>query len=263
MEGPLVLVTGGTGRLGRPLVLALREGGARVRVLTRRAPPVPSPGTEYAAGDVAEGRGLGAALAGVQVVVHAAHDPGDPLRDARGTVNLLRAALAAGRPHFTYVSIVGARRVAGFPYYAAKVRGEELVGESGLPHLIFRATQFHGFVEELLTGVGRLPWVPVPDGVLQPVAVEEVARELARQVLAGQQGTAEFAGPEVRRAPDLARAWLAARGQNKRGLPLRLPLPHPFLRALGRGVLSEPGAPRGTVTWEDHLRTVPLRPERP
>lgn len=253
MNNPLILVTGGTGHLGRPLVRSLLGGGARVRVLTRRAPTQPLDGAPYAVGDYAAGTGLTRALEGVQAVVHTAHVFGDPLADARGTLNLLDAARAAGRPLFAYVSIVGARRARAFGYYAGKARGEELVGASGLPHLVFRATQFHQFADELFSQANRLPWLPVPDGTLQPVAVEEVARELARCVLDRRQGTLDLAGPEVRRVPDLARAWLAARGQEKAVLPLRLPLPQPFLRAVQRGVLVEPGAVRGTVTWEDFL----------
>ncbi|WP_102127211.1 SDR family oxidoreductase [Deinococcus planocerae] len=253
MADRLILVTGGTGPLGRPLVRSLLEGGARVRVLTRQLPGRRVEGAECAVADYVAATGLAQALAGVSGVVHAAHDLSDPLRDVRGTLNLLEAARAAGRPHFAYVSIVGARRVRGFGYYAGKVRGEELVKASGLPHLIFRATQFHHFADELLTQASRLPRLLVPDGVLQSAAVEDVARELARRVLAGERGTLDFAGPEVLRIPDMARAWLAARGRAGRVLPLRLPLPHPVLRAMQRGDLVEPEAPRGTVTWADYL----------
>lgn len=248
-----VLVTGGTGQLGRVLVRALLESGATVRVLTRQVPAKTQEGAEYAVADYAAGTGLTEALAGVRSVIHTAHIFGDPLADAQGTLNVLEAARAAGRPHFTFVSIVGARRATRFGYYAGKVRGEELVEASGLPHLIFRATQFHSFVDGVLGGVGRLPWLPVPDGTLQPVAVREVAHELAAQVLAGREGTFDLAGPEVLALPDLARLWLGAQGRPGRVLPLRFPIPQPFLRAIQRGVLTEPGAARGHRTWAEYL----------
>ncbi|MEF2279952.1 NAD(P)H-binding protein [Deinococcus sp. YIM 134068] len=254
MNDCLVLVTGGTGHLGRLLVQALLGEGARVRVLTRRVPSSPQAGVEYAVGNYTDGTGLAEALAGISRVIHTAHVLGDPLADARGTLHLLEAARAAHRPHFTFVSIVRARQARAFGYYAGKVRGEELVEASGLPALVFRAAQFHHFVDELLVGVDRLPWLPVPDGELQPVAVEEVAHELAWRALAGQRGTFDLAGPEVRRVSDLARAWLAARGEGKRVLPVRLPLPLPVLRAMQQGRFIEPGATRGVITWEDFLR---------
>ncbi|MBR0797494.1 NAD-dependent epimerase/dehydratase family protein [Bradyrhizobium jicamae] len=66
----LVLVTGGTGHLGRDLVSRLVEAGHRVRVLTRR--PQPSPGVQWATGDLATGDGLRDALRGVHTVINAA-----------------------------------------------------------------------------------------------------------------------------------------------------------------------------------------------
>lgn len=70
---PLVLVTGGTGLLGIPMVRELRHAGFRVRVLTRRAPRfgVRVPDVEYVVADLA--RPLDpAVMAGVGFVVHAA-----------------------------------------------------------------------------------------------------------------------------------------------------------------------------------------------
>lgn len=64
---PLVLCTGGTGRLGRLLVPRLLQRGARVRVLTRdpgRARSLLGPQAELAAGDLADAASLHAALQG-------------------------------------------------------------------------------------------------------------------------------------------------------------------------------------------------------
>ena len=66
MSNPLILVTGGTGPLGRPLARSLLEGGARVRVLTRRVPAKPEEGVEYVVADYIAGTGLTRALAGVR-----------------------------------------------------------------------------------------------------------------------------------------------------------------------------------------------------
>lgn len=64
---PLVLCTGGTGRLGRLLVPRLLQRGARVRVLTRdpgRARSLLGPRVELAPGDLADAASLRAALQG-------------------------------------------------------------------------------------------------------------------------------------------------------------------------------------------------------
>jgi uncharacterized protein YbjT (DUF2867 family) len=106
-----VLVTGGTGVLGRELVSQL---GARAesRVLSRRPPR----GPEFVQGDLETGEGLAAALAGVDVIAHCASaaDYWRPKRDVAQTRRLLDA-LAGARPHLLYISIVGVdRRGASF-----------------------------------------------------------------------------------------------------------------------------------------------------
>src|SRR5438552_1419827 len=67
----LILVTGGTGDLGSKLVERFVAKGETVRVLSRRAPPTEAT-TEWAQGDMETGAGLGEAVKGADVVVHAA-----------------------------------------------------------------------------------------------------------------------------------------------------------------------------------------------
>ena len=64
-----VLVTGGTGHLGRDLVGVLKDG-YRVRVLART--PGQDPAVEWVRGDLDTGVGITEAVAGAQVIVHAA-----------------------------------------------------------------------------------------------------------------------------------------------------------------------------------------------
>jgi len=134
-----VLVTGGAGVLGRPVVARLRERGADVRVLSRRAGGEPG----RVQGDLETGTGLVEAVAGVDVIVHCA-SAGDwlrPQRDVVQTRNLL-AAVGPARPHIVYVSIVGVDRIR-FGYYRAKLECERMIAASGLPWTVLRATQFH------------------------------------------------------------------------------------------------------------------------
>ena len=72
-----ILVTGGTGTLGRRVVPRLRHAGYPVRVLSRRAPAVdalgpPDEGIEYATGDLATDEGIDAAVQGTGVILHLA-----------------------------------------------------------------------------------------------------------------------------------------------------------------------------------------------
>lgn len=244
-----VLVTGGTGSIGRETVAALRDAGATVRVLSRGPARDAPADVEWAVADYLTGQGLAKALSGVDVVVHAAHDGARYRRgDQEGLARLLAAVDAAGRPHFVYVSIVGTRDMPGIAYYAAKARAEDLVRADGRPASIFRATQFHGFLDDLLGAFDRLPVAPLPRGLrFQPVSVEEAGAALARHALAPSP-IAEIAGPEVRDLADLLRARDAARGVRR---PLwTLPVPLPVTRAMAAGHLTSPTAERGRVTWD-------------
>ncbi len=217
-----VLVTGGTGTLGRLVVQRLRAAGRDVRVLSRRpAPAGGAPG--WHVGDLGTGAGLGAALDGVGAVVHCATRPrGDA--DVVAAGHLLDAALAAGRPHLVVVSIVGADRVP-YSYYRAKHRVEQLLPPSGLPWTLLRATQFHELVDRACTALTRLPVVPVPAGTsFQPVAAAEVADRLVELVGGPAAGRVpDLGGPEVLGARDLVRTHLRASGSRRAVLPVHLP----------------------------------------
>src|SRR4029450_6727520 len=66
---PAVLVTGGTGTLGRLVVPRLRAAGCDVRVLSRREGES-GDGIEYMIGDLTTGDGLDPAVEGVTTIVH-------------------------------------------------------------------------------------------------------------------------------------------------------------------------------------------------
>ncbi|MGH3338769.1 MAG: SDR family oxidoreductase, partial [Propionibacteriaceae bacterium] len=142
-----VLVTGGTGTLGRQVVPRLRDAGREVRVLSRHSRSA-GDGIELVTGDLATGEGIDAAVDGVETIVHLA---GSAKGDDHKTRNLVRAAARAGVGHLVYISVVGADRIpvvsgvdrAMFGYFASKRVAEKVVEDSGLPWTTLRATQFH------------------------------------------------------------------------------------------------------------------------
>ncbi len=73
-----ILVTGGTGTLGRLVTERLRADGHEVRVLSRHTQP-------YAVDLRTGGAGLDAAVAGVETVVHCASTPGAATKRPPGT----------------------------------------------------------------------------------------------------------------------------------------------------------------------------------
>ncbi len=151
-----ILVTGGTGTLGREVVAQLRESGHRARVLSRK----PGDGEDWIQGDLATGAGLEKAVIGIDAVLHAASATIQPWKlretDVVGTRRLLAMAREAGVRHVVYISIVGIDGVA-YPYYRYKVAAEAVVREGIVPWSILRATQFHTLMEFFLSGFTRLP----------------------------------------------------------------------------------------------------------
>jgi uncharacterized protein YbjT (DUF2867 family) len=244
-----VLVTGGTGRLGQRLVPQLQQAGHSVRRMSRRAT-----GPGEVPGDLATGRDLAAALAGAQIVVHAASDSrGDPWQvDVAGTRRLVEAADRARLRHLVYLSIVGVDRIP-YGYYRAKFAAEQVLLGSGLPVTLLRVTQFHEFVDELLGQARRGPVLPVPMGWrVQPVDVGEVAAHVV-EVAAGQPAgdVVEYGGPEEHSAADLARMWAGARAPGAH--VVATPLPGKLSSAFRDGAAVPTSGGRGRRTYAEHL----------
>jgi uncharacterized protein YbjT (DUF2867 family) len=216
----VILVTGGTGTLGRVMVQRLTEQGRDVRVLSRRPPPAERGPAGWATGDLKTGRGIDAAVAGAGVIVHCATGLGD-VRAAR---HLIEAARRAGRPHLAYISIVGVDRVP-VGYYKSKLEVERLVESSGLPWTVLRATQFHDLILRGCRALARLPVMMVPGSTsFQPIDAGEVAERLAELAAGPAAGRVpDMGGPEVRGAADLARSYLQASGRHRPVLQVRLP----------------------------------------
>jgi uncharacterized protein YbjT (DUF2867 family) len=252
-----VLVTGGTGQLGRRVVRALAAEGHRVRILSRTASGPPVPDAETVEGDLGSGAGLLRAVAGTTAIVHCATDPRRSRTvDVEGTARLLEAARDTGRPHVVHVSIAGIDRVPT-EYYRSKLAAEQAVIHSGLPWTVLRTTQFHPFVLELLDRLTALPVVPVPRGWrVQPIDVDEVARRLAGAVSSGPAGRLpDLGGPEVFPVVDLVRARL--RETPRRRPVLELPVPGASAAALRAGANLVPGNPAGGRTWREFLDSRP------
>jgi uncharacterized protein YbjT (DUF2867 family) len=243
-----VLVTGGTGVLGRELVRRLRDQ-VEVRVLSRRPPPGPG----FVQGDLETGEGVEAAVDGVDVIAHCASaaDYRRPQRDVTQTRQLLDAARGA-RPHLVYISIVGADRMR-YGFLQAKLDAERLVENSGLPWTILRATEFHDLMLMFLMRLSTGPVAVVPrNSMFQPVDAGDVAdrmTELVRGPAAGR--VPELGGPKVESMAELMRSYLAT-VQRRRPI-VTLPLWGRLGAALGVGDHLLTDGDRGTVTFAEFL----------
>ena len=254
-----ILVTGGTGTLGRHVVPRLQDAGCAVRVLSRR-PRQAVAGIEYVTGDLATGQGIGAAVQGAEIILHCAGSAKGSADKAQAR-NLVQVACRAEARHLVYISVIGADRIpvvsgadrAMFGYFGAKLAAERAIADSGLPWTTLRATQFHESFLIVARQMARLPVMPVPAGVrFQPVDAGEVAARLAELALGPPAGLApDMAGPRVYSMADLLRGYLRALRKHRLIVPVWLP--GKAARAVRAGANLAPERAVGHRTWEDFL----------
>jgi uncharacterized protein YbjT (DUF2867 family) len=251
-----VLLTGATGVLGRELRPRLLDAGHEVCATSRSPPPNDDHEVAWLNVDLIDGTGIQKAVAGVDVVVHAATDPqGDSEAvDVDGTNRLLSAARGADVENFVYVSIVGIDEIP-YSYYQHKHAAERAVEESPVPSTIVRSTQFYPFVASMLRRVRRLPVWPLPTAFqLQPIETGEAAEAICNHVTSQASGRVpDIGGPEVLTVRELAEAY---RDACDVGWPIvRLPLPGDVAAAFRAGKAICPDRTVGTTTWRDWLES--------
>jgi uncharacterized protein YbjT (DUF2867 family) len=234
-------------------VFARHITGHRARVMSRSL----GTGADWVQGDLATGKGLDAAVAEMEAVVHAGTAAAQPWRlratDVQGTRRLLEAAKRAHVKHFVYVSIVGMEGIA-YPYYRAKLAAEAIVAGDAVPWSILRATQFHTLMEIFLGAFSRLPRLcAIPFAwQFQPVDTRDVAARLVDVTACQPAGRLpDFGGPEVRTFKSLAESWLKARQLRKR--LVNMPMPIKFSRQVADGRLLSPDHMEGKTTFEQYL----------
>lgn len=265
-----VLVTGGSGHLGRVMVAGLADRGHEVRALSRRPPD--GGGAEWFQGDLATGAGVEAAVAGTDAVVHAATNSPAAQRggfkladfvrsptdvDIDGTRTLLAAAEREEVQQFVHVSIAGLEHMARInPYSRVKLAAEDVVRDSRVPWAIARATGFYWLLERMLAKMTqrRTLWLPA-DVRMQAVDSDEFAAVVVEVLDDRRRGEQpDFVGPEAATMQELAEQYLAERGLDRR--IRRPPMPRRIKRALDAGNTSTTGI-RGQRTWQQWLQLHP------
>lgn len=261
---PPIVVTGGTGTLGRLVVARLLDMGRSVRVLSRgqrtdaAAPRSSTAPVEHLIADLATGGGVGPGLAGVETVIHCA---GTASGDGEKARHLVQAATAAGVRHLVFISVVGADLIpmaspvdrAMFGYFGAKLDAERTVAESGVPWTTLRATQFFDLTLLTAQGMSKLPVIPVPSGFrFQPIDAGEVADRLVGLALGAPSGLVPaIGGPRIYDMAELVRSYLRAAG--KRRAIVSMPIPGKAAAAIRAGANLVPDRAVGRRTWEAFL----------
>jgi uncharacterized protein YbjT (DUF2867 family) len=258
----VILVTGGSGHLGRDLVKQLLAQRRSVRLLSRA--PGTDPAVQWVRGDLATGAGIAQAVQGVDTVVHAATLSPIAKRgsiritdffttpssvDIDGTRSLLAASQRAGVSHFVFVSIVGLEH-SSLPYSRVKLAGEHLVRDSSVPWSVVRATPFFYLMAQMLRSFRWWPVWPLPNAPCNPVDTSDVAHYLIECMNDGGRGVRpEIGGPETMPFAEFGRQYQRAHNVHRATAAIRV---SPKF-AGNMGFVTSTGDRRGSKTWMQWL----------
>ena len=208
----MILLTGGTGFVGRHVLRGLRGSGRPVRCLVRDPEKV-SLDCEVVQGDMTDPASLTRAVVGVDTVVHlVAIRQGKPEAFERimvqGTRDLLTAAKEAGVKRLILMSALGTSEESKdlVPYYSAKWEMEQATKGAGIPYVIFRPSfvfERDGGILPTFSKLARLaPVTPITGSgtqKIQPIWAGDLAAyfDKAIDLDAATNRTFELGGPDV------------------------------------------------------------------
>ena len=209
-----VLITGGTGYLGRALVPALLARGHRVRLLVRPGSERKMPaGAEAVAGNPLDAASMAAALGGVDTLVHLVGVPKPSPAKARQfreidlvsiQATVAAAARAVPRPHLVYLSVAQPAPVMR-AYLEVRQQGEALIRESGLPATFLRPWYVlgpgHRWPAVLLPVYAVLRWWPATRASAERlgfVTLPQMTRALVNAIEQPGSGVRVVEVPEIR-----------------------------------------------------------------
>jgi uncharacterized protein YbjT (DUF2867 family) len=277
-----IVVTGGTGFIGREVVARLVETAQpdEAIVVTSRHPGSASDlggRLELAEAFAGDGLSLARAFTGADVVVHAIQFPNHPVErptrgwtyeevDGRGTAIAADAARRAGVRRFVYLSGAGAGQGLGEPWFRAKDRAEAAIRAAGLEHALLRPSWVYGpgdrSLNRFVAFCRYLPLVPVVgDGqtAVWPLHVGDLARAVVECVRRpdAMALALELGGPERLTMDQVLRTLQSVLGTRR---PL---LHHPagLMKLLVRPLVLLPRPPLSPGAVDFVTRTVEIDPQ--
>jgi uncharacterized protein YbjT (DUF2867 family) len=270
----VLLLTGATGTIGRPLLRRLTAAGVPVRCLVRdpRRLGPERVRVQIALGDLGDPFSFRHALRGVDTVVHLASvirdQPNGSIEELDGvaTWRLVRAAERAGAQRFVFFSTIAASTRSRARLMRAKAIAERAVIESSLEHTLFAPSLVYSPSDPFMTLLERmslLPLMPISgDGraAYQPIWADDVADCVIAALPGAAHGdeavgaSYELAGPETLTYQQIVECALESFRRRRRILRLPIRAVRPSLK-----LVELLAGPTAFATWDEvELLEVPL-----
>ncbi len=252
-----ILLTGGTGQLGKKILKQFEPNNYFFNVLTRQENTELTGNINYLNTDLAKIASLEDALDDdYEVVIHSASNPqNSDLVDVEGTRNLLKTIQKRNVKHFIYISIVGIDQ-SQYKYYQDKLAAEELIIQSGIPYTILRITQFHDFVLNRIIhplNIQKDNDFEIPQGLkFQSIDLTDVCEKI-RALINSEPTNSRviIGGPEILTIEEIVRIYLDIfKLDNRFKTTAQLDL---FGKTFTTGINLCPDNRWGKITWKDFL----------
>ncbi len=226
-----VAVTGATGYIGGRLVPRLREAGYDVRCLARSAQRLRGrfdEGVEIVENDLDDASALTEALRGCEVAYYLVHSMGSTARfaeaDRQTALRFGAAARDAGVKSIVYMGGLGDERDALSTHLRSRHEVGDVLRQSGVPVIEFRAAQIVGSgsisFEMIRYLTERLPIMIAPRWVTtrcQPIGIRDVLAYLVAALsLPYESRTYEIGGRDVLTYGEMMLRYAAVRGLKRR-----------------------------------------------
>ena len=188
-----LLIIGGTGTLGRQIVLQALTKGYKVRCLVRnfrKASFLKEWGVELVYGDLTRPETIPPCLKGITAIIDASTSRPDELDalnkvDWNGKLCLIEAAKAAKIKRFIFFSAQNAEQFKNIPLMRLKNGIEIKLKQSGIPYTIFRLTGFYqGLIEQYAIPIlENLPiWVTNENTYISYMDTQDIAKFCLRSL---------------------------------------------------------------------------------
>jgi uncharacterized protein YbjT (DUF2867 family) len=270
----VLLLTGATGTIGRPLLRRLVAAGVTVRCLVRdpRRLGAERVRVQIALGDLGDPRSFRHALRGVDTVVHLASVIRDQANgsieelDGVATWRLVRAAERAGAQRFVFFSTIAASTRSPARLMRAKAIAQRAVVESSLDHTVFAPSIVYSPSDPFMTMLERMSLLPVMPisgsgrASFQPIWADDVADCVLAALPGGAHAADavgaryELAGPQTLSYEEIVQCALQSFRRRRRILKLPIRAVRPGLK-----LVELLAGPTAFATWDEvQLLELPL-----